>query len=67
MENIIGHKDKRSYEQAVQLIDDTIRTLFAECGRPEDFAAYVDDVRASHKQKRNLMKLMSELRTAGIR
>lgn len=66
VENIIGHKDKRSYEQAVRLIDDTIRTLFAECGRPEDFAAYVDDVRASHKQKRNLMKLMSELRTAGI-
>ncbi|MDP9258884.1 MAG: hypothetical protein M3Q31_20370, partial [Actinomycetota bacterium] len=63
VEDTIDRKDTRAYESAVRLIDDTIRALFAECGRPDDFAGYVAEVRASHKPKRNLMKLMGEITT----
>jgi hypothetical protein len=45
-------------EAALALLRNTIRALFAECGRPDDFAGYVAEVRASHKPKRNLMKSM---------
>ncbi|HWC26473.1 MAG TPA: hypothetical protein VG474_07815 [Solirubrobacteraceae bacterium] len=61
VEDVIGHKDKRAYQQAVEIIDGTVRALFAECGRAADFTAYVDEVRAAHKPKRNLMKLMASL------
>ena len=65
VEEVIAHKDKRAYEAAVNLIDETMRALFAECGRTDDFAAYVDEVRATHKPKRNLMKAMGKLAIAG--
>jgi uncharacterized Zn finger protein len=61
VETIIAGKDKRSYAQAVRIIDQTIRPLFNECDRPEDFDAYLTEVRTTHKPKRNLMKLMDEL------
>jgi len=61
VEEIIGRKDKRSYEEAVRLIDQTIRPLFAESGRSGDFPRYVDEVRVAHKPKRNLMKLIDRL------
>jgi len=61
VEEIIGRKDKRSYEEAVRLMDRTIRPLFAESGRSVDFPRYVDEVRAAHKPKRNLMKLIDRL------
>jgi uncharacterized Zn finger protein len=64
VEDVIAHKDKRAYQEAVRLIDDTMRPLFDECGRSDDFAAYVDEVRTTHKAKRNLMKLMGALETA---
>lgn len=60
---IISRKDKRAYEATVRVIDDTIGPLYAECGRSGDFEAYVDEVRATHKPKRNLMKLMDGLPT----
>lgn len=63
VEDTIDRKDTRAYESAVRLIDDTIRALFGECGRPDDFAGYVAEARASHKPKRNLMKLMCEITT----
>jgi len=47
----------------VRLIDQTIRPLFAECGRPADFDAYLAEVRTAHRPKRNLMKLMDEFQT----
>ncbi|MBK5116423.1 MAG: SWIM zinc finger family protein [Thermoleophilia bacterium] len=59
VEDVIGHKDKRAYQRAVAIIDETIRALYAECGRSEEFPEYVDGVRATHKPKRNLMKLMA--------
>ena len=65
VEDVIAGKDKRAYAEAAHLIDDTIRTLFAECGRPSDFGAYVDDVRARHKPKRNLIKAMAEIGPTG--
>jgi uncharacterized Zn finger protein len=61
VEDIIGHKDKRSYAEAVALVDGTIRALYTECDRARDFAAYVDELRAAHKPKRNLIKLVDEL------
>jgi uncharacterized Zn finger protein len=61
VEEIIAHKDKRAYAEAVRLIDETIRPLFAESGHPTDFRAYVNEVRATHKPKRNLMKLIDGL------
>lgn len=54
VEATIAGKDKRSYAQAVRMIDQTIRPLFAECDRPADFDAYLAEVRTTHKPKRNL-------------
>jgi len=61
VEDVIAGKDKRAYAEAVRLIDGTVRELYAESGREEDFDAYVEEVRASHRPKRNLMKLMAGL------
>lgn len=47
--------------EAVRLIDETMRPLYAESGQPEDFDSYAEGVRAGHKAKRNLMKLMAGL------
>jgi uncharacterized Zn finger protein len=64
VEDVIAGRDKRAYAEAVRLIDETMRALYAESGRPEDFDSYVEEVRASHKAKRNLMKLMAGLEPA---
>ena len=64
VEDVIAGKDKRAYAEAVRLIDETMRTLYRESGRPEDFDAYVEEVRTAHKPKRNLMKLMAGLEPA---
>lgn len=64
VEDVIGGKEKRAYAEAVRLIDETMRALFVESGRPEDFDAYVEEVRTAHKRKRNLMKLMAGLEPA---
>jgi uncharacterized Zn finger protein len=61
VEDVIAGKDKRAYAEAVRLIDETMRALYAESGQPEDFDSYVEEVRAGHKAKRNLMKLMTNL------
>ncbi len=59
----IAGEDKRSYTQAVRLIDETIRPLFTECGKPDDYEGYLDEIRSRHRPKRNLMKLMDQLQT----
>jgi len=61
VEQTIAGKDKRSYAEAVRLIEETIRPLFTECGKPEGFEGYVEELRSSHRPKRNLMKLMDQL------
>lgn len=63
VEDTIDGRDARAYAAAVKLIDGTIRALLAECGRPDDFAAYVAEVRTAHKAKRNLLKLLDGLAT----
>jgi uncharacterized Zn finger protein len=62
VEDVIAGKDKRAYSEAVRLIDETMRALYAESGWPEDFDVYVEEVRTNHKAKRNLMKLMAGLK-----
>lgn len=64
IESIIARKDKRAYTEAVRLIDETARELFAECDRLEGFNIYVEEIRTRHKAKRNLMKLLGELTPA---
>jgi uncharacterized Zn finger protein len=63
VEQTIAGKDKRSYAEAVRLIEQTIRPLFAECGRPADYVDYIEEVRTNHRPKRNLMKLMDQLQS----
>ncbi len=63
VEQTIAGKDKRSYTEAVRLIDETIRPLFTECGKQDDYEGYLEEIRSSHRPKRNLMKLMDHLRT----
>jgi len=64
VEDVIAGKDKRAYAEAVRLIDETMRPLYAESGQLEDFDSYVEEVRTAHKAKRNLMKLMAGLQPA---
>lgn len=61
VEDVIAGRDKRAYAEAVRLIDKTMRVLYVECGRPEDFDVYVEEVRSTHRAKRNLIKVMSGL------
>ena len=65
VEDMIATKNNRGYEDAVRLIDGTIRSLFDECGQPGEFAAYLADVRTTHKPKRNLIKLLATIQTPG--
>ena len=37
---------------------DHVRELLVQAGRPDAFAPYAERVRAAHKPKRNLMKLL---------
>ncbi|MFE7093611.1 SWIM zinc finger family protein [Streptomyces erythrochromogenes] len=48
-----------AYEQLVSLLL-SIRDCHRRLGTPDDFAAYVSDLRATQKRKRNLMRLMGE-------
>ncbi len=64
VEDVIAGRDKRAYGEAVGVIDDTMKPLFDECGRPQEFLAYIDELRTTHKAKRNLMKLLDRLETA---
>ncbi len=57
VEDVIAGRDKRTYAEAVRLIDGVVRELYAESGRAEDFDVYVEEVRASHKPKRGYRRL----------
>jgi hypothetical protein len=45
------------------VIEETIRPLFTECGKPDDYEGYLEEIRNSHRPKRNLLKLMDQLKT----
>ncbi|GAA3390918.1 SWIM zinc finger family protein [Streptomyces roseoviridis] len=49
----------RAYEQLVSLLL-SIRDCHHRLGTPDDFTAYVTDLRAAQKRKRNLMRLMEQ-------
>jgi len=61
VEQLIGTKNNRGYADAVSMMDH-VRDLLANAGRPDDFARYAAAVRAAHKPKRNLMKLLDQRR-----
>ncbi|MCM2387918.1 SWIM zinc finger family protein [Streptomyces albipurpureus] len=49
----------RAYEQLVSLLL-SIRDCHHRLGTPDDFAAYITDLRTTQKRKRNLMRLMDD-------
>ncbi len=56
IERLIDTKNNRGYADAVALMDH-VRELLVQAGRAEAFTPYAKRVRATHKPKRNLMKL----------
>jgi uncharacterized Zn finger protein len=61
VERSINAKNNDAYAAAVERLAH-IETLLARAGQAERFAPYIDDVRARHKPKRNLMKLFDQQR-----
>jgi uncharacterized Zn finger protein len=55
----IGAKNNAGSEEAVSLIA-RIQRLMAAAGEAAAFPAYAAQVRAAHKPKRNLMKLLDQ-------
>jgi uncharacterized Zn finger protein len=58
-ERLIDQKNRRGYEEAVETLH-TIGELMDRLGRGDDFPEYLASVRAKHKPKRSLMKLLDE-------
>ena len=59
VERCIDAKNNQAYAQAVELIARVSRLMRA-ADREADFTPYVEKLRATHKPKRNLMKLFDE-------
>ncbi len=59
IERVIDAKNNQAYAEAVDLIV-RVRRLLIAAEREADFAPYVGKLRATHKPKRNLMKLFDE-------
>jgi tetratricopeptide (TPR) repeat protein len=58
-ERAIGLKNRRAYEDAVDLLR-SVAELMDRTGAGDEFPAYLAEVRATHRQKRSLMKLLDE-------
>lgn len=58
-ERVIDAKNQRAYAEAVDLII-RVRRLMIAAAREGDFTPYTARLRATHKPKRNLMKLFDE-------
>jgi len=56
----VARKNNSAYAEAVALIR-KIRDLMVRAGCSDQFPAYLETVRAAHKPKRNLMKLLNRL------
>ncbi len=56
-ERLIRRKDKKSYAEAARLIEKT-RRLMVRTGQSDKFPAYLAWIRAEHKRKRNMMRLL---------
>lgn len=59
VERSIDQKNKRGYAEAVELWR-TVGELMDRLDRGDEFPAYLATIRAAHKQKRNLVKLLDE-------
>jgi len=57
VERTLARKTNEAYREAVGLLG-RIRDLMARLDRRDDFAAYLASVRAAHRAKRNLMRLL---------
>lgn len=64
VERAIDRKDKRGYREAVELMR-IVADLMRAAHQPEAFEPYVEEVRATHRRKRNLMKLLEGLEASG--
>jgi len=60
IEPTLNRKDINAYREAVRTLR-TVHRLMKELGREADFTAYVEGVRATHRQKRNFMKLLDQV------
>lgn len=59
VERLIGQKNNQGYAEAVELMR-KVNELMGRLGRAQEFPGYVASVRAAHKPKRNLMKLLDQ-------
>jgi len=59
VEHIIDGRNNSAYEEAVRLLRKVAR-LMALLGRTDEFRSYLTGVRARHKPKRNLMRLLDQ-------
>jgi len=57
VEQLVGRKNNRSYEDAVAMMR-RVRDVMSAMDPPGDFAAYVAALRAAHRQKRNFIALL---------
>jgi uncharacterized Zn finger protein len=58
---VLDRKDIEAYREAVRTLQ-LIRRLMKALGREADFTAYLEEVRAAHRPKRNFMKLLDQAR-----
>jgi len=61
VEETVAQKNNRAYAEAVELMR-KVKDLMQRADRGGEFSAYVESVRAAHKPKRNLMKLLDKAR-----
>ena len=61
IEHLIDVKTNHTYADAVALLH-TVKKLLDRLGRGAEFPAYLASVKAAHKPKRNLMKLLEQAR-----
>jgi len=59
MERLINLKNRRAYEEAVELLRQ-IKELMDRLDRGGEFSEYLAAVKAQHKQKRSFMRLLDE-------
>jgi uncharacterized Zn finger protein len=59
VEHIINDKNNSAYKEAVRLLR-KVAKLMTALGRSAEFQGFLTDVRARHKPKRNLMKLLDQ-------
>lgn len=59
VERLIGQKNNQAYAETVELMR-KINELMGLLGRAQEFPGYVASIRAGHRPKRNLMKLLDQ-------